>query len=126
MFQLSLVLGVLFLTIALALLLDMKRMQKLFKDMLDNAPCFFFMGLFNIIFGLFMLMYNHVLSVSFEGLFALLGWLITLRGLLMAWFTDEMMGFGRRKVKQDGVLVFAGFVHLVLGGALLYFVWTML
>lgn len=126
MFELSLVLGVLLVTIALAVLLDTKRMQKLFKDLLDNHHCFFFLGLFNIAFGLFMLMQNHVLGLSFEGLFALLGWLITLRGLLMAWFTDELTAFGRKKLKQNGLLVFAGFVHLLIGGALLYFVWTML
>lgn len=126
MFQLSLVLGVLLVTVALAVLLDTERMQKLLKELLGSPSDFFFLGLFNIIFGLFMLMQNHLLSVSFEGLFALLGWLITLRGLLMAWFTDELMEFGRRKLKQSGFMVFAGVVHLGIGGALLYFVWTML
>lgn len=126
MFELSLVLGVLLVTVALAVLLDTKRMQKLFKELLDSPSDFFFLGLFNIIFGLFMLMQNHILSVSFEGFFALLGWLMTLRGLLMAWFTDELMEFGRKKVKHDGFMAFAGSVHLIVGGALLYFVWTML
>ena len=126
MFELSLVLGVLMLVIALAILLDTKRIQKLFKGMLENPSCVFFMGLFNVLFGLFMLMQNHVLSVDFEGLFALLGWLITLRGILLAWFTDEMIKVAKKKLKNTSFLMFAGFVHLVLGGALLYFVYMML
>ena|GEM_PF-4128042 len=125
MFELSLVLGILMLAVALPLLLDTKRMQKLFKELLERQSCVFFMGLFNILFGLFMLMQNHVLSLDFEGLFALLGWLITLRGILLAWFTEEMMKVAKKKIKNQSFLTFAGFVHLVLGGALLYFVWTM-
>ncbi|MDP4007930.1 MAG: hypothetical protein Q8P68_01945 [Candidatus Peregrinibacteria bacterium] len=125
MFELSLILGVLMLTISLAVLLDTKRMQKLLKELLDSPSDFFVLGLLNIVFGLIMLVQNHVLSLSFQGLFALLGWLITLRGLLMTWFTDELTAFGKKKVKQNGFVMFAGFVHLILGGGLLYFVWTM-
>ncbi len=126
MFELSLILGATMTTTALAILLDTRRMQKMFKEMLENPGHMFVMGLLSLMFGLFMLLQNHILSFDFEGLFALLGWLTTFKGLLIAWFTDDVIKFTKKKIKNRNFLTLGGFIHLILGLSLLYFVWTML
>ncbi len=125
MFELSLILGVMMLIIGFAVLFDRKRMLGTLKQLLENAPVILVLGIINIILGLAVLTVEHRLSLDLVGLFALVGWLMFLRGVFVVWFPDELMNFARRKLKNEGFATLCGMVHLILGGVLTYFAYSL-
>lgn len=122
----SLIVGVLMVVVALAILFDTKRMQKTLKELTASSTAVMFIAIINVVLGVAMLAQEHVLSFDLIGLYALVGWLMFLRGTFVLWFPGELMKVAKNKLRSTGFLMFLGLVHLALGGGLVYFGYTMM
>lgn len=120
MFEISLVLGVVLLLVGLTALFEGKRFAKTALSIIENDGLLFLLAILNLVFGTLVLTIEYRFSFTLIGLFALMGWLMVLRGILLLWFTPEAVHFAKKALKKGEFMNYAGVLMLILGVAFTY------
>ncbi|MFA5009643.1 MAG: hypothetical protein WC553_00185 [Patescibacteria group bacterium] len=105
-----------------AMLLRPHQLSKILMEMMDEPSEIFSLGVMTLILGLVVLGITGY-SVTWEStlwIAPLLGWIATIKGALLILMPDVVKPIAKPLYKANGMMMFAGFIALVIGVWLFY------
>src|SRR5476651_504813 len=87
---LSKVLGLYFILVSSAMLIDMPRFITSVTGLINNAPLLFVCGFFTLILGLLMVVSHNIWQLHWRVIITVLGWVVLLKGMCLL-FCPQMM-----------------------------------
>jgi glucose uptake protein GlcU len=120
-FFLAQLIGPLFITFGLAMLLNQKYYRKIVRAMANDTTFQFLGGIASFTIGLAIVLSYHAWSQSWEVIITILGWVAIIKGTLLLISPESMQAFAKAAFKNDNWIVQSGVFYIILGGALFYF-----
>ena len=125
--ELSLYLGqllsVVFVVVGLALLLRNGYYMNAYKAWIKHEGLMLFTAMVVLVAGVALVLVHNVWIAGWEVLITIVGWAMILKGVLLAFLPKEFGKLADSLMKQKWLLAFGGFVWVVGGAYLGYFVW---
>lgn len=116
------ILGLYFVIVPLALLVNSKYLKSLFIE-LDNDATMFLWGMVSLVIGLAMVLFFNVWEQSWQVVITIIGWIALLKGLALL-FVPEFIKKWARKIENQQWLPIALVVLVFVGLIITYFGFT--
>jgi uncharacterized membrane protein len=114
------IIGVTYLVIGLAFLLNTDYYRKVFSDILKNTTFIFISGIMALVIGIAIIFKHNIWVADWTVLITIVGWIADAKGALLLVFPKSVKYFDPW-FQNKGFLVFAGAFALVFGIVLCYF-----
>jgi uncharacterized membrane protein len=113
--MLAKLLGLLYITVALGILLDTTGYRRIFNELLGSHVLTYLSGLLALVAGLLIvLMHNHW-SFSWSVAVTIIGWLALIKGALLIIHPNTLIRISEPFLRRDATLRYTGVGALLLG-----------
>lgn len=112
-------LGIFFLVVGLAVLVNRKTYKKADMGLLNNQPVTLVFGMVIMLAALLMVVKHNVWELSYVGLITLIGWIALLKGAVIVLIPD-LLDVLRKKTFGDGWYWVGGIIWFLVGVCLSY------
>ena len=85
------IIGVLYLSVGIGMLVSKSHYQKLFQEFKTSATLIYIGGMMAILFGFIILHMNNVWEMSYIGVITLIGWIGIIKGIILLVKPDILM-----------------------------------
>lgn len=113
------VIGLYLLAISLASLIHQNRLKKIVQEIMASPALLTIIGCKSLLIGLIILIPHDLWVCKWPVLITLIGWIMTLRGLMLLFFPKAMVKFFKNLMDKNGSL-FCAWVWFVIA---IYLVW---
>jgi len=113
--------GIVFVVIGFAVLVNMKSMKKIVESLMTNPALLYISGFFILVLGLLVVMNHNVWEGGWRVLVTVLGWMTLVKGVLFLVFPEWVKA--RKSMCTSGWMTFSGIACLAIGVYLLYVVY---
>lgn len=118
---LSKVMGVYFVIVSLALLLNMRVFAGYVGDLINDAPLMFVTGFFTLIIGIMLVVSHNIWKWDWRVIITIISWIILIKGASILFCPNVIDQLSRLFVQNTHFAYAAGALDLFLGLILCYF-----